>query len=155
MNIIVFKCFVKTWLYASLMMLKKDLKRFHQSQIICSFKWSICFQQIICEWHIISGHHTQSSILHQIYMIQWFLFSCYKGIYKSLRVHLPPVGPYAFTPPTKILFTSRGQYEPLREALGERNSVSTKLNYEINMWKSMFHGFMPPGNVVWSTSWYK
>ena len=59
-----------------------DLDLFGQSQIVCSFKWPLCFEQIICQWLITSSHHTQSGILLGV----WYL---------ATRLHDPAI----FIPP--------------------------------------------------------
>ena len=38
------------------------------------------------------------------------MFFCYKGIYECKLVNSPPVGPYGFIHPAKILLTHRGLY---------------------------------------------
>ena len=42
-----------------------------------------------------------------VYMIYWFLFYCYEGIYKSKLVNLSSMNLFAFIHPAKIVFTFR------------------------------------------------
>ena len=32
-----------------------------------SFKWTVCFEQIVYEWHITSGNHTQSGVRYSLH----------------------------------------------------------------------------------------
>ena len=64
----------------------------------------------------------------------WKLIVCsYKGIFKCKRVRPHLMDPYAFILPTNILFTPRGFYGPLLEALD--NTIHQQLVQEIlNNW---------------------
>ena len=60
------------------------------------------FEQVVYDWHIISGYHSQLGILQGVQYLATsqhypvIFFSCNKGIYKYKLVNSPPVNSNAF-----------------------------------------------------------